>query len=62
MAKDPKNQIEDELTAVRAIIAAVENLDPALRSRVIQAAQALLPPPHFQPPGPMPPPPPPKQA
>ena len=59
MAKDPKNQIEDELTAVRAVIAAVENLDPAMRGRVIQAAQTLLPPPQFQPP--MPPPPPPKQ-
>jgi hypothetical protein len=52
MAKS--SNIDDELTAVKAIVAAVEPLDPQMRSRVIQAAQTLLPPPQMQPP--MPPP------
>ena len=45
-----QQNIEQELSAVRAIIAAVENLDTTMKSRVLQAAQVLMAPSTFQPP------------
>jgi hypothetical protein len=35
-------KIETELTAIKAVVTAVENLEPPMRMRVLKAAEALL--------------------